>query len=123
MKLAGGRVVLALEGGHDLTAICDASESCVSALLGIEDPLSVEVLNQKPNTNAVQSLQKVLHIQSKYWSCVREMLVSVGWSYVGAQKGDSEESAAVKALASLSVGALNNVKRAADEPMEDQESM
>ncbi|KAI5096246.1 histone deacetylase 7, partial [Silurus meridionalis] len=36
MKLAGGRVVLALEGGHDLTAICDASESCVSALLGIE---------------------------------------------------------------------------------------
>ena len=29
MTLAGGRVVLALEGGHDLTAICDASvESC-----------------------------------------------------------------------------------------------
>lgn len=36
MKLAGGRVVLALEGGHDLTAICDASESCVAALLGDE---------------------------------------------------------------------------------------
>lgn len=36
MKLAGGRVVLALEGGHDLTAICDASEACVSALLGLE---------------------------------------------------------------------------------------
>ncbi len=36
MGLAGGRVVLALEGGHDLTAICDASEACVSALLGIE---------------------------------------------------------------------------------------
>lgn len=28
--------MLALEGGHDLTAICDASEACVSALLGIE---------------------------------------------------------------------------------------
>lgn len=36
MGLAGGRVVLALEGGHDLRAICDASEACVSALLGIE---------------------------------------------------------------------------------------
>lgn len=36
MKLAGGRVVLALEGGHDLTAICDASEACVSALLSLE---------------------------------------------------------------------------------------
>uniref|UniRef100_A0A8C0VKQ2 histone deacetylase n=1 Tax=Cyanistes caeruleus TaxID=156563 RepID=A0A8C0VKQ2_CYACU len=32
MSLAGGAVVLALEGGHDLTAICDASEACVSAL-------------------------------------------------------------------------------------------
>lgn len=28
--------MLALEGGHDLTAICDASEACVSALLGNE---------------------------------------------------------------------------------------
>lgn len=36
MSLAGGRVVLALEGGHDLTAICDASEASVSALLGIQ---------------------------------------------------------------------------------------
>lgn len=36
MSLAGGRVILALEGGHDLTAICDASEACVSALLGIQ---------------------------------------------------------------------------------------
>lgn len=34
MALAGGAVVLALEGGHDLTAICDASEACVAALLG-----------------------------------------------------------------------------------------
>lgn len=41
MGLAGGRVVMALEGGHDLTAICDASEACVSALLG--DPVSVNM--------------------------------------------------------------------------------
>lgn len=36
MTLAGGRVALALEGGHDLTAICDASEACINALLGNE---------------------------------------------------------------------------------------
>lgn len=42
MGLAGGRMVLALEGGHDLTAICDASEACVSALLGIEVILESE---------------------------------------------------------------------------------
>ncbi|KAG8129680.1 putative Histone deacetylase protein [Naja naja] len=28
MNVAGGALVLALEGGHDLTAICDASEAC-----------------------------------------------------------------------------------------------
>ncbi|MBN3305444.1 HDAC5 deacetylase, partial [Amia calva] len=67
MKLAGGRVVLALEGGHDLTAICDASESCVSALLGDElDPLPQAVLQQKPCPKAAASLEKVIEIQSKF---------------------------------------------------------
>lgn len=40
MGLAGGRLVLALEGGHDLMAICDASEACISALLGNEVSLA-----------------------------------------------------------------------------------
>ncbi|CAL8307308.1 unnamed protein product [Merluccius merluccius] len=61
MTLAGGRVVLALEGGHDLTAICDASEACVAALLSQElDPLPKAVLEQRPNPNAVRSLEKVI---------------------------------------------------------------
>ncbi|XP_075951984.1 histone deacetylase 7-like isoform X5 [Anarhichas minor] len=65
MSLAGGRVVMALEGGHDLKAICDASEACVSALLGMEvEPLSQSVLDQKPCENAVQSLQKVVQVQA-----------------------------------------------------------
>uniref|UniRef100_A0A671KWV4 histone deacetylase n=1 Tax=Sinocyclocheilus anshuiensis TaxID=1608454 RepID=A0A671KWV4_9TELE len=64
MALAGGRVVLALEGGHDLTAICDASEACVSALLGLE-PLPESTLLQTPNANGVLSLQRVLQIQSE----------------------------------------------------------
>ncbi|XP_044036401.1 histone deacetylase 7-like isoform X2 [Siniperca chuatsi] len=65
MSLAGGRVVLALEGGHDLKAICDASEACVSALLGMEvEPLSQSVLDQKPCENAVQSLQRVIQVQA-----------------------------------------------------------
>uniref|UniRef100_A0A8C9SFX9 Histone deacetylase n=1 Tax=Scleropages formosus TaxID=113540 RepID=A0A8C9SFX9_SCLFO len=66
MKLAGGRVVLVLEGGHDLTAICDASETCVSALLGDElDPVPETVLQQKPCPKAVASLERVIDIQSE----------------------------------------------------------
>uniref|UniRef100_A0A671TFF8 Histone deacetylase n=1 Tax=Sparus aurata TaxID=8175 RepID=A0A671TFF8_SPAAU len=119
MSLAGGRVVLALEGGHDLTAICDASEACVSALLGIQDPLSEEVLLQKPNANAVRSLQTVIQLQSEQHT----FFGSVGLSYLAAQRRDCEETDAVNALASLSVGVLSN-KSIPDEPMEhDSDSM
>ncbi|XP_060931244.1 histone deacetylase 7 [Limanda limanda] len=123
MSLAGGRVVLALEGGHDLTAICDASEACVSALLGIEEPLSEEVLHQMPNANAVQSLQTVIQIQSQYWQSVKANSGSVALSHLAAQTRDCEETDAVNALASLSVGVLSS-KSGPDEPMEhDCDSM
>ena len=36
MTLAEGRVAMALEGGYDLTSICDSSEMCLRALLGEE---------------------------------------------------------------------------------------
>ncbi|XP_034731963.1 histone deacetylase 7 isoform X3 [Etheostoma cragini] len=123
MSLAGGRLVLSLEGGHDLTAICDASEACVSALLDIQDPLPEEVLLQKPNANAIRSLQTVIQIQSQYWQSVKAYSGSVGLSYLAAQRRDCEETDAVNALASLSVGVLSN-KSLSDEPMEhDSDSM
>ncbi|XP_067096785.1 histone deacetylase 4-like [Osmerus mordax] len=118
MGLAGGRVVLALEGGHDLTAICDASEACVSALLGVEEPLSEEVLLQKPSPNGVRSLQRVLQIHGQYWPCVQAYSSSVSLSFLGAQRTECEETDAVNALASLSVGVLKSLS---DEPMEHEE--
>ncbi|XP_010889778.1 histone deacetylase 7 isoform X1 [Esox lucius] len=120
MGLAGGRVIMALEGGHDLTAICDASEACVSALLGIEEPLSEEVLLQKPNANGVRSLQRVIQIHGQYWQSLKPFTSSVGLSYLGAQRRDCEETDAVNALASLSVGVLTS-KSLPDEPMEHDE--
>ncbi|XP_068997068.1 histone deacetylase 7 isoform X2 [Embiotoca jacksoni] len=123
MSLAGGRLVLALEGGHDLTAICDASEACVSALLGKQDQLPEEVLLQKPNANAVRSLQTVIQIHSQYWQNLKAYSGLVGLSYLAAQSRDCEETDAVNALASLSVGVLSN-KSLSDEPMEhDSDSM
>nr|XP_014341720.1 PREDICTED: histone deacetylase 5 [Latimeria chalumnae] len=104
MKLAGGRVVLALEGGHDLTAICDASEACVSALLGNElDSLSQSLLQQKPNHNAIASLEKVIEIQSKHWSSVQHNASVVGYSLLEAQKQEKDDAETVTAMASLSV--------------------
>uniref|UniRef100_A0A8C5H138 Histone deacetylase n=1 Tax=Gouania willdenowi TaxID=441366 RepID=A0A8C5H138_GOUWI len=119
MSLAGGRLVLALEGGHDLTAICDASEACVGALLGIQEPLPEEVLLQEPNANAVHCLQTVIQIQSQYWQCEKAHSGSVSLSYLAAQSRDCEEADAVNALASLSVGVLSS-KSLPDEPMEHE---
>ncbi|XP_013889955.1 histone deacetylase 7 [Austrofundulus limnaeus] len=117
MSLAGGRLVLSLEGGHDLTAICDASEACVSALLGIQDKMPEDVLLQKPNANAVRSLQTVIQIQSQYWQNLKDYSGTVGLSYLAAQSKDCEETDAVNALASLSVGIMPN-KSVPDEPMD-----
>ncbi|XP_037742541.1 histone deacetylase 5 isoform X8 [Chelonia mydas] len=123
MKLAGGRVVLALEGGHDLTAICDASEACVSALLGVElDPLDQALLQQKPNVNAVATLEKVIEIQSKHWSSVNRCASVVSCSLLEAQKGEAEEAETVSAMALLSVdaeqGSTDCSPRQVEEPME-----
>ncbi|NWT74217.1 HDAC7 deacetylase, partial [Prunella himalayana] len=107
MSLAGGAVVLALEGGHDLTAICDASEACVSALLGHEpEPLPEDSLRQKPNANAVRSLEAVIQVQSEYWVAVQRFASKLGCSFLEAQHHEADEVETVTALASLSVAVM-----------------
>ncbi|XP_073921209.1 histone deacetylase 9 isoform X13 [Castor canadensis] len=126
MTLADGRVVLALEGGHDLTAICDASEACVNALLGNElEPLPKDILHQTPNMNAVTSLQKIIEFQSKYWKSVRMVAVPRGCALPGAQL--QEETETVSALASLTVDVeqpfAQDDSRTAGEPMEEEPAL
>ncbi|KAM7407774.1 hypothetical protein PAMA_003503 [Pampus argenteus] len=124
MGLAGGRLVLALEGGHDLTAICDASEACVSALLSNElDPIPDEVLQQRPNPNAVHSMEKVLEIQSKYWHSLQRSASTLGCSLSEVLRRDAEEAETVSAMASLSVANKHIAKRAEEEPMEEEAPM
>lgn len=64
MRLANGKVVLALEGGYDLPAICDSAQECVKALLG-DDLASIaeSELNRPPCENAIETLQKTIAIQ------------------------------------------------------------
>lgn len=58
------QVILALEGGYDLPAICDAAQECTKALLGEEtSPMREEELCRPPNQNAIDTLQKTIAIQ------------------------------------------------------------
>ncbi|XP_074081769.1 histone deacetylase 7 isoform X4 [Macrotis lagotis] len=121
MSLAGGAVVLALEGGHDLTAICDASEACVMALLGNKvDPLSEESWKQKPNLNAIRSLEAVIRVHSKYWGSMQWLASSPDSWVPSVVMADTEEVETVSALASLSVGILAE-KRPSEQLMEEEE--
>uniref|UniRef100_A0A8C8GYI1 Histone deacetylase n=1 Tax=Oncorhynchus tshawytscha TaxID=74940 RepID=A0A8C8GYI1_ONCTS len=97
MKLAGGRVVLALEGGHDLTAICDASESCVAALLGDELCLR-HVYHVTLKTDTTPS-----HPAGKHWSSLQRLGPTVGQSLMDAQRREKDEADTVTAMASLTV--------------------
>ncbi|XP_033827413.1 histone deacetylase 5 isoform X2 [Periophthalmus magnuspinnatus] len=127
MGLAGGRVVMALEGGHDLTAICDASEACVSALLG-EPCESFQWPQEQPCPKACSSLEAVIDIQSKHWPCLHSLSPSTGHMLLDSPQGQSErdEAETVSAMASLSVdvesssAADSATTRSTEEPMEQE---
>ncbi|XP_051567628.1 histone deacetylase 7-like isoform X2 [Myxocyprinus asiaticus] len=121
MELAEGRVVLVLEGGYDLSSLCDASQACVNALVGYEpEPLAEEELLRRPCDNAVDSLETVLRVQSQYWSSVRAMLDTVSLPYVKAEKRYSVGSDAASALDGLTM-TVSSRSRFPNEPMEHDE--
>ncbi|KAJ3600816.1 hypothetical protein NHX12_031791 [Muraenolepis orangiensis] len=134
MRLAGGRVVLALEGGHDLTAICDASESCVSALLGDQVDEVYQCVVKDICPEATSSLERVRLIQSEHWPCLRR-LHNVSPSLLDVQQGSQsqseavasrEEAETVSAMASLTVDVTGSApvtmetSRSTEEPMEEE---
>lgn len=75
-KFANGKVVLALEGGYELSAISQSAAACVKVLLGEkpdilpEKVLQIDQQNQdNTSLSAMQTIQAVQRIQSKYWKC------------------------------------------------------
>lgn len=61
-----GRVILALEGGYNLTSISYCMTLCAKAVLG--DPLPCLSGNLTPCQSAVDSLTSVVGAHCKFWS-------------------------------------------------------
>lgn len=98
------QVILALEGGYDLPAICDSVQECVKALLGDEPAeISDEELRRLPCQSAVETLQKTIAIQMNHWPCIKTLAHTVGISFARAMGSDHEESETVTAMAGLSM--------------------
>ncbi|XP_065053795.1 histone deacetylase 4-like isoform X2 [Rhopilema esculentum] len=121
MSLANGRVVLSLEGGYNLSSLCDSAEGCMRALLGEEIPeMREESLVTRPNPNAVKSLERVVDVQSKFWPIIKRIATQVAKPQQEAERLEKEETETVNALASLSMqGIVRGTARVSkEEPME-----
>uniref|UniRef100_A0A8C5Q0G5 Protein deacetylase HDAC6 n=1 Tax=Leptobrachium leishanense TaxID=445787 RepID=A0A8C5Q0G5_9ANUR len=69
MGLAGGKVVLVLEGGYNLTSISESMVMCTQTLLG--DPLPPLLDLRSPRGSALRSVHKVLAVHRRYWRSLR----------------------------------------------------
>ncbi|XP_049300414.1 histone deacetylase 4 isoform X2 [Anopheles funestus] len=119
MQLANGKIVLALEGGYDLPAICDSAEECVRALLGEStSSIAPSELARPPCQAAIETLQKTIAIQVSHWPCVKRFAHTVGLSALQAHSSEREESDTVTAMAGLS---MQSLKRTSDVSCEDSE--
>lgn len=67
--LANGRVVLALEGGYNLDSMSACMAACTSVLLGDHCPSPPSQV--VPCARAIDTINKVLGIQKKYWSSLK----------------------------------------------------
>lgn len=63
--LAGGKIMLALEGGYNINAVADSSESCMKILLGRDVPRLARP--QPPSHSCLTTIEKVVAIQSQHW--------------------------------------------------------
>ncbi|KAM4696470.1 protein deacetylase HDAC6 [Rhinophrynus dorsalis] len=65
MGLAGGRVVMVLEGGYNLTSISESMAMCTRALLGDPPPPLSDLRSLRPS--ALRSIRNVLQRHRRYW--------------------------------------------------------
>ncbi|VVC36540.1 Histone deacetylase domain,WD40/YVTN repeat-like-containing domain,Histone deacetylase class II [Cinara cedri] len=121
MQIADGKVILSLEGGYDLTAICDSAEECVRALL--EDkitPIIDSELHRAPCQNAIKTLQNTIAIQLPHWPVLKKLAHTVSCSAIKAKL--CEENDTVSAMASLSM-TRHRIQSSEpnDEPMDEDD--
>jgi len=67
LSVAVGSLVVALEGGYNLSTISECVLMCARALLG--DPLP-PIKPSQPKDSAVQSVRDVIRSQRRFWKCL-----------------------------------------------------
>lgn len=104
-QLAGGKLVLALEGGYDLPAMCDCAQECVRALLGDRAAApALSELARAPHARAQDALRTTIAVHSAHWRGLKRGAELVALSALDA----------APAVAALRLGRLQTERDAAD---------
>ncbi|KAI5635197.1 histone deacetylase domain-containing protein [Phthorimaea operculella] len=105
MQLANGKVVLSLEGGYDLPAMCDCAQECVRALLGerLPSPSPAE-LARAPHPPAQLALKQAVAVHQHHWPEIKRYADLIGMSAIEAGP----------AVAAARLGRLQTERDAAD---------
>ncbi|XP_025069468.1 histone deacetylase 6 isoform X3 [Alligator sinensis] len=74
LALAGGKVVLALEGGYNLHSLTEGVSAALGSLLG--DPCPPLAGPAAPCPSALQSISKALGIHAQFWPSLQHVEVS-----------------------------------------------
>ncbi|KAJ8017286.1 hypothetical protein DPEC_G00016270 [Dallia pectoralis] len=91
LGLAGGRVLVILEGGYNLTSISESMSACTSVLLG--NPPPALPCWSPPHPNAANSINRVIRTHSPYWRSIRiELPESLRLSLPSPKHGEKRTS-------------------------------
>jgi histone deacetylase 6 len=73
--LAGGKLLLVLEGGYNVKVVGDCSEACTRALLGQPAPKFPSKL--VPSPAAISVIESVVRIHSVFWNCLTPIQIDI----------------------------------------------
>ncbi|XP_076326212.1 histone deacetylase 5-like isoform X2 [Tachypleus tridentatus] len=123
MQLAKGKVVMALEGGYDLPAICDCSQMCIATLLGETCcSLTDEEIVRHPHQVAVDVLKRVISMQVSHWPNIRRKAHLIGCSLLEIQQRETGLVDTINST-SFSVTVVQEKQRTVVSANQNEESM
>lgn len=79
-SLARGNLCVALEGGYNLDAIATSALGVAKVLIG-EPPEELPNPSKDPKLEAIEMIDKVIHVQSKYWKCFKRKFGNSGCNF------------------------------------------
>lgn len=119
MRFAGGKIVMALEGGYNLTSISNSMLACVKTLL--EETTVDGSLVGSPFESTWRVIQEVRHELKTFWPSLsaelpQDILISnkqplpVGWSWISSSDSDGD----YEEISFSSIGTINHVETVED---------